>query len=695
MAMSAQSDAGRGHITPQLGSDDASAPAGMHRWILNGWQDQVFFVATPLLIIPLIAILRVYLTVADIALYVVSFGALGHHLPGMLRAYGDRELFARFRVRFILAPLFLLAICGFFAHRNLNGLSVIVLLWGAWHGAAQVYGFLRIYDAKVKSFSPVTAKLDMAMCVAWFGLGMLQSPDEMNSIFRAFYNSGGPLIPAQMVHALQTTWTASTGAITAAFLANCAWQWRYGRPPSSAKLLMMISSFGFWWYAMISINNIILGVAMFEVFHDVQYLAIVWVYNVNRVQTGHRVGAFTRFLFRRSWFLAGLYVGLVFAYGYIGLFGKTVDIKHVKLALLSLITASTFLHFYYDGFIWKVREKATREGLGLSGGLSEQSDQPVLPGWLKHGLCWSLFVVPVAMFATAELRGVRPTLESEMAIVDAVPNSAIAHYKVAVPLLEAEKYDEALKHLNTAHAIQPDYPASFDDRGAKVNYNLGLSLQGLGRLGEAVDAYQNALRIAPDFADAHDRLGYVLQTFGRHQEASEQFRAVLRIKPDFADAHMSLGMSLFAMGYLDEAGAEFENALRIKPEYSEAQSNLGLLLHGMGRYEDAAAHYQEALRIAPDFANAHNNLARLLATCPNHQLRDAQRAVVHAKRAAELTGHGNPLVLDTLAVAYAEIGDLKQAINWQQKAVELAPTQEKHELQQRLDAYRSQKPVKE
>jgi len=685
-------DVSGGPASVQAGNDAAPVLAGVRPWILSGWQDLVFFVATPLLIIPLITILQGYLTVADIALYVVSFGALGHHLPGMLRAYGDRELFARFRARFIVAPLFLLAVCGFFAHRNLNGLSVVLLLWGTWHGAAQVYGFLRIYDAKVKSFSPVTARLDMAMCVAWFGLGLLQSPDRLDSILRAFYSSGGPLISGRTIHALQATWIVGAGAITAAFLANCVWQLRHGRPPSPAKLLLMISSFGFWWYAMIGIQNIILGVAMFEIFHDIQYLAIVWVYNVKRVQTGHRVGAFTRFIFRRSWLLAGLYVGLVFAYGYINVFGQTVETKNIKLALLALVTASTFLHFYYDGFIWKVREKATREGLGLSGGLSEQSDQPLLPSWLKHGLYWSLFVVPVATLATAELRGVRPTLESELAIVDAVPNSAIAHYKVAVPLLAANKYEEALTHLIKGTAIQPDYPASFDDQGSKVNYNLGLSLQGLGRFEEAVEAYQKAVRIAPEFADAHDRLGYVLQSLGRHQDATVHFQAVLKIRPNFAEAHLSLGMSLLALGRKEEALAQFEDALRIRPNYSDAHSNLGMILHVLERYEEAEEHYQEALRIDPNLANAHNNLARLLATSPNHRIRDGRRALFHAKRAMELIGDGNYLVMDTLAATYAQMADFDQAVHWQEKAVALAPSQQQPELQKRLDLYRSERP---
>src|SRR5467141_1592380 len=73
-------------------------------WILDWWRDLLLFVATPLLIIPLFLAAQAKWSAEEIYLFVASFGALGHHLPGMLRAYGDKALFHRFRSRFIVAP---------------------------------------------------------------------------------------------------------------------------------------------------------------------------------------------------------------------------------------------------------------------------------------------------------------------------------------------------------------------------------------------------------------------------------------------------------------------------------------------------------------------------------------------------------------------------------------------------------------
>ena len=137
-------------IARMAASDVASArPSWQPRWILGSWQDLLLFIATPLVILLLLPLLQLRFSIAEIALYVAAFGALGHNLPGMMRAYGDRELFARFRLRFIASPIFLVGVCVYFSLYLPNPLNLVLALWRAWHGLAQVYGFARIYDAKV------------------------------------------------------------------------------------------------------------------------------------------------------------------------------------------------------------------------------------------------------------------------------------------------------------------------------------------------------------------------------------------------------------------------------------------------------------------------------------------------------------------------------------------------------------------
>jgi len=65
---------------------------------------------------------------------------------------------------------------------------------------------------------------------------------------------------------------------------------------------------------------------------------------------------------------------------------------------------------------------------------------------------------------------------------------------------------------------------------------LGLALQKRGRFPEAIDHYEQALRIQPDDAEAHCNLGLALEKLGRTQEAISHYEQALRIKPDFTQA---------------------------------------------------------------------------------------------------------------------------------------------------------------
>src|SRR5437764_74363 len=146
-------------------------------WILDSWRDLLLYVLTPLLLVPMFGLAQSRWSAEDIYLFVAAFGAMGHHLPGMIRAYGDRALFERFKWRFIVAPVFLLAICvGFyFWDIKTNPVVMIVFIWGIWHGMMQTYAFGRVSDAKIGSFAAPTRRLDFVMCGVWLAAGVIIS----------------------------------------------------------------------------------------------------------------------------------------------------------------------------------------------------------------------------------------------------------------------------------------------------------------------------------------------------------------------------------------------------------------------------------------------------------------------------------------------------------------------------------------
>ena len=147
---------------------------------------------------------------------------------------------------------------------------------------------------------------------------------------------------------------------------------------------------------------------------------------------------------------------------------------------------------------------------------------------------------------------------------------------------------------------------------AAYHANLGTALKALGRLDEAVAAYNNALHLKPDFAEAHANLSNALQDLGQLDDAVAACKNALRLKPDFVAAHYNLGNMLKALGSLEDAVAAYNNAIRLKPDYAQAHTNLGNALQGLGRLGDAVSAYNTAILYKPDIAEAHSNLGNVL-----------------------------------------------------------------------------------
>lgn len=574
-------------------------------WILDSWRDLVLYVCTPLLLVPIFIGVQGLWSAEDIYLFVAAFGAMGHHLPGMIRAYGDRALFQRFRWRFICAPIFLVVVCAAFSVWDLKGIVLVAFIWGVWHGMMQTYGFCRIYDAKVGSFAEVTRRLDFAVCAIWFATAVLLSPQRMTDTLETFYSAGGPFIPPAVLRAGQQGLLALALLVSALFLANFIWMWSSGKRPSPVKLVLLITSISFWWYCNNIVASVLVGVALFEVFHDVQYLSLVWIYNRKRVESDSSIGGFMRFVFRRSGALVGVYIGLVLAYGGLSLSKSFVGIDAVKNILTGVVTASALLHFYYDGFIWKVREKSTRQSLGIAGGTADVSLGGFLPGWAVHGAKWvAIFVIPLGILWFAEVNSAHGKLERLATIAADLPRSARAQINYATELQEAGRADEAAKEFSEAIRLSPG--------SAKAHVSLGSLLTAKGELDAAKPHFEQALRIEPKNAEYHSGYAYLLDELGRKDQAASESETAIRLAPKSAQAQYGFGAFLEKHGEPDGAIAKYRQALQLDPTYVDAHIDLGTLLLEKGELAEAREHLEKASELNPKLAQPHNYLGKIL-----------------------------------------------------------------------------------
>jgi Tfp pilus assembly protein PilF/branched-subunit amino acid transport protein len=576
-------------------------------WILDSWRDLILYVGTPLLLLPAFALAQARWSPQDIYLFVAAFGAMGHHLPGMIRAYGDQALFQRFKWRFILAPLFLLAVCVAFFWWDLKGILLVVFFWGVWHGLMQTYGFCRIYDAKTGTFDALTRRLDFAMCVIWFATAVVLSPYRLSDTLDMYYMCGGPFIPPSVVHHGQQFILFAAIAVSVLFVLHFGRMWIIGKRPNPVKVALLVTSIAFWWYCNNLVANILVGIALFEVFHDVQYLSLVWIYNRNRVEKDSNIGGFMRFVFRRSGSLIGLYVGLVFAYGSLSYFNAHLGIDVVKRILTGVVTASTLLHFYYDGFIWKVRERSTRQSLGLAGGTADVSLGGLLPSWAWHGLKWAaVFVLPLSALWFWQTHLNVPEIQRRAWLVEDVPVGAKQHFDYGLALQKEGQWERAEEQYKIALGFRP--------ADAKAHMNLAVVLTAQAKYDAAAPHMEQALRLQPDAGEFHLSYANLLQRIGRGDEAKPHYEAAARLMPDSPEAHYNYALFLASTGKENDALSELQGAVQLKPDYVDAQVRLADALFAKGDLEAAKTHYTAALGADPKLAVAHNSLGRLYLT---------------------------------------------------------------------------------
>src|SRR6266567_746520 len=125
-------------------------------------------------------------------------------------------------------------------------------------------------------------------------------------------------------------------------------------------------------------------------------------------------------------------------------------------------------------------------------------------------------------------------------------DKAIAHYKAVLNWLSPAKQNQLL------------LPKSYPEATANIWNNLGGSLAAIGKLEEAIDAFQNALKLDPSMGDAHQNLALALARSGRQQESLVHLGDAARLEPENARVHNIYAVMLGAAGRTTEAIQQFQ-----------------------------------------------------------------------------------------------------------------------------------------
>ena len=222
----------------------------------------------------------------------------------------------------------------------------------------------------------------------------------------------------------------------------------------------------------------------------------------------------------------------------------------------------------------------------------------------------------------------------------------------------------------------------------------GLSCARLGDMDQAQAAWQQALSLNPDSADAHFYLANVHVRRGERVQAAAHFREAARLRPGDVNALNNLGTVLSELNQLDEAAQCYAAVLSLTPN-AVTHFNLATVRMRQQRLEEAVQHFRQALALDPGRVEICNNLGNALKYMGRFDEAEA------AYREALRLKPDNPFAYANLAAMMTELGRLDEAQANYRRALDLDPGYRKvavglagiHEKQGRFDrAYEQLQP---
>ncbi len=306
---------------------------------------------------------------------------------------------------------------------------------------------------------------------------------------------------------------------------------------------------------------------------------------------------------------------------------------------------------------------------------------------------------------------IEPAIESYERAVELAPDFASAHFNLANALIGAERWGRALPHLETVLELDPRdgraryLEAMAQHRGGKTRVAIDrlqsliddepamlTARQGLAsiyietnRAGRAVEVYRAGLELemaAEDKAGLHMALADLEWKAGRRDTSIAEWRQAVELQPDSSRLRTQLANVLQFNGDEAEAREQFARATELDPQNGAAWLSETSLWIRDRQFQQGRQRLEEALSHLPNDPGLNHTLARLLATCPAADVRDGRRALVLARKAFAIEGSLDHA--ETIAMAFAEMGEFEEAIKWQNDLVQRAMLANDQALTQRL-----------
>ncbi len=224
------------------------------------------------------------------------------------------------------------------------------------------------------------------------------------------------------------------------------------------------------------------------------------------------------------------------------------------------------------------------------------------------------------------------------------------------------QHDAAITAYQEGLKVNPNFP--------ELHRNLGRAFWDTGRRDEAAEEYESAITLDPGMAGAYAELGYIYSRMNKDEEAFLVNRKALEIDSTQVRAHVSLAFLYEKKGLYEQAAKEYQEALRFEPEMADLRNYLGYAYVKLGLEDEALVEFENAVRLDPNYPDAHLNLGSAYLKRGQHQM-----AITHLITALRLDPNRIEAYYN-LAIAYLMTNERDMAIEVLRDGLKAVPDAE-------------------